>query len=99
VSRISIADKGSVYNLAMLSVIELENMTEVAQVIVSSAMARQESRGAHYRTDYPARGDLASPQHVIIRRAQPGPQVEYAPVTITRWPVEGEAASSIVRAK
>jgi L-aspartate oxidase len=48
--------------------IEARNLHAVASVIVSSALARRESRGAHYRNDYPHRDDVA--RHSVVRQAQ-----------------------------
>jgi L-aspartate oxidase len=47
---------------------EALNILEVARAIASSALARQESRGAHYRTDYPLKDDSSPPRHSYIRK-------------------------------
>lgn len=44
---------GRRYNLELLQAIELENMLQVAQAMVKSALLREESRGAHFRADFP----------------------------------------------
>ena len=72
-------------------------MLDVAEAIVNAALRREESRGAHQRTDFPARDDERFLAHSLIyRNADGSPRVEYLPVTITRWPpaerVYGEAA-------
>jgi fumarate reductase flavoprotein subunit len=62
-------------------------MLEIAETMAQSAMERTESRGAHQRTDYPARDDDKFLAHSLVYRDAGGrPRVEYAPVTITRWP-------------
>ena len=62
-------------------------MLEVAETMAESALRRTESRGAHQRTDYPARDDEKFLAHSLAYRDAEGrPRVEYAPVTITRWP-------------
>jgi fumarate reductase flavoprotein subunit len=59
----------------------------VAETMAQSAMQRTESRGAHQRTDYPARNDEKFLAHSLAYLGTDGrPRVEYAPVTITRWP-------------
>ena len=62
-------------------------MLDVAEAIVHSASRREESRGAHQRTDFPARDDKRYLAHSLIHRDADGsPRIEYPPVTITRWP-------------
>jgi fumarate reductase flavoprotein subunit len=54
---------------------------------VQCALHRRESRGAHQRTDYPARDDERYLAHSLVYRNPDGSgRVEYSPVTITRWP-------------
>ncbi|HLI29850.1 MAG TPA: hypothetical protein VKV79_01970, partial [Terriglobia bacterium] len=50
---------------------ETENLLDAARLIVSCARAREESRGAHYRADFPLRNDAAPPQHSFIARGSP----------------------------
>ena len=47
---------------------EALNILEVARVIARSALAREESRGAHYRTDFPLKADTTPPQHSFVSR-------------------------------
>ena len=55
--------------------------------IIACALQREESRGAHQRTDFPARDDQRFLAHSLIHRDPDGERrVEYLPVTITRWP-------------
>ena len=61
-------------------------MLELADCMVAAGLARQESRGAHARPyDYPERDDENFLRHTIVRWADGGPQLEWRPVTITRW--------------
>jgi L-aspartate oxidase len=48
--------------------LELANLHAVAELIVISALAREESRGAHYRKDFPRRDDAHFARHSVIRR-------------------------------
>ena len=70
---------------------------DVAEAVVNSALRREESRGAHQRTDFPKRDDERFLAHSLTyRNADGSSRVEYLPVKITRWPpaerVYGEAA-------
>jgi L-aspartate oxidase len=50
---------------------EAQNMLEVARLIARCALAREESRGAHYRTDYPLKSDAAPAQHSFVSKDTP----------------------------
>ncbi|MEA1915350.1 MAG: FAD-dependent oxidoreductase, partial [Campylobacterota bacterium] len=52
-SKMGIGDKSKTYNRNLIEFIEFSNMLELSEIIVSSALNRCESRGAHYRLDYP----------------------------------------------
>lgn len=80
-------DHSRTFNTELVAALELSFMLDVAETIVHSALLREESRGAHQRTDFPARDDdrfLAS--SLIHRNADGSRRMEYLPVTITRWP-------------
>ncbi|MBC8230830.1 L-aspartate oxidase [bacterium] len=47
--------------------LELQNMLQTAQLIVQAALQRTESRGGHYRIDYPERDDVNWNRHLILR--------------------------------
>jgi fumarate reductase flavoprotein subunit len=94
---ISIEDRSRTFNTERVAALELAFMLDVAEAIVTAALRREESRGAHQRTDFPKRDDQRFLAHSLIyRKADGSSQVEYLPVTITRWPpaerVYGEAA-------
>jgi fumarate reductase flavoprotein subunit len=84
---IQLDDHGHVFNTELVSALELSCMLEVAETMTQCAFERTESRGAHQRTDYPARDDEKFLAHSLVFRTEEGrPRVEYSPVTITRWP-------------
>ena len=86
-ARVSIDDDSLTFNTERVAGLELSFMLDVADAIVHSALRREESRGAHQRTDFPARDDQRFLAHSLIRRKPDGSAtVEYLPVTITRWP-------------
>jgi len=82
-----LSDHSRTFNTELIATLELSCMLDVAEAIVSSGLRREESRGAHQRTDFPARDDNHYLAHSLVRRDAAGsPAVEYQPVTITRWP-------------
>ncbi len=87
-TRIGLADRDAVFNTELIAALELECMLDVAEAVAHSALAREESRGSHTRTDFPKRDDARFLQHSLAYRTPDGPRIEYEPVTITRWPPE-----------
>jgi fumarate reductase flavoprotein subunit len=80
-------DHSTTFNTELVTKLELAGMLEVAECIVASALRRDESRGAHQRTDFPARDDERFLTHSLARRGLDGEcGIDYLPVTITRWP-------------
>ncbi|MFQ5678274.1 MAG: fumarate reductase (quinol) flavoprotein subunit [Gemmatimonadota bacterium] len=93
-------DDGSrTFNTDLVAGLELSNLLDVAEAILSSALQRTESRGAHQRTDHPRRDDEKFLAHSLAFRSEAAtpPRIEHLPVTVTRWPpaerVYGEQAS------
>lgn len=86
---IELASKKVTYDLELINAIQLEGMLDVAETMFVGAIARKESRGAHYREDYPTRDDKNFLKHSVFRYSRDGPKLEYKPVIITRWkPIE-----------
>jgi fumarate reductase flavoprotein subunit len=84
---VSIADSSRTFNTELVAALELANMLDVAECIVQSALRREESRGAHQRTDFTARDDERFLAHCLVHRNPDGSsRLEDLPVTITRWP-------------
>jgi succinate dehydrogenase / fumarate reductase flavoprotein subunit len=86
--KISISEKGNVYNQNLIASLEMKNLVELAEVVVNSALERRESRGSHFRTDYPKRDDDNYLKHTIAQRTNGGLQITYRPVTLTKWKPE-----------
>ena len=85
--NLSIQDHSRTFNTELAAAVELSFMLDVAEAIVHCALRREESRGAHQRTDFPNRDDQRFLAHSLIwRNADGSCRVEHAPVTITRWP-------------
>ncbi len=83
--KIGIRNRGRRYNLDWARNLELEGMILVAEAIAAGALARKESRGSHFRTDFKERDDENFLKHTIARLTPDGPRLEYRPVTITKW--------------
>jgi succinate dehydrogenase / fumarate reductase flavoprotein subunit len=88
-ANIRIDDKSTVYNTNLYHALEIENLLNLAQVMVKGALERTESRGGHARRDYPERDDVNWLKHTLAFFTEEGPRLDYKPVTITNWlPVE-----------
>lgn len=72
---------GRAYNPGWQEALNLENLVVVARFVVASAAARTESRGSHYRTDYPERDDRRWLRHVVTK-------MQDGEVTVTTEPVD-----------
>jgi succinate dehydrogenase / fumarate reductase flavoprotein subunit len=84
-----VADKSRVYNSNLIHALELENLVDLAEVTVAGALAREESRGAHARRDFPTRDDEGWLRHTLAFHTPDGPRFDHKPVTIDMWkPVE-----------
>ena len=85
--NIALGDTSHTFNTELTAALELAYMMDAAEAIIHSAKARHESRGSHQRTDYPERDDDKFLQHSLAYRTESdAPRIEYAPVSITRWP-------------
>jgi succinate dehydrogenase / fumarate reductase flavoprotein subunit len=91
--NVSVTDRGKRYNTDLLEAVELGFLLDLAEVLVLSAKARNESRGGHFREDYPTRDDVNFMRHTMAYRsgpmgaALPGAEIrlEYKPVVTTRY--------------
>ena len=88
--NVSIQDKGKRFNTDLLEAVELGNLLDLAEVMAVSALARKESRGGHYREDYPNRDDVNFMRHTMAYRevGDDGTEtvrLDYKPVVQTRY--------------
>ncbi|MDI6847136.1 MAG: FAD-binding protein, partial [Candidatus Bathyarchaeia archaeon] len=83
---IKVEDKGRAFNTVLVAALQLDFTLDLAEVTITSALARTESRGAHYRLDHPKRDDENWLKHTLAYYTKKGPRLEYVPVKITKWP-------------
>jgi succinate dehydrogenase / fumarate reductase flavoprotein subunit len=88
--NVSVQDKGKRFNTDLLEAVELGNLLDLAEVLAVSALARTESRGGHYREDYPNRDDVNFMRHTMAYReiGEDGTEsirLDYKPVVQTRY--------------
>ena len=87
-AQITVGDKGRTFNTNLVFTLELGFMLDCAEAIALSALAREESRGAHTRTDMPERDDENWLKHILVSRGAEEPAIEHLPVVITQWTPE-----------
>ncbi len=88
--NISIQDKGKRFNTDLLEAVELGFLLDLAEILVTGALARKESRGGHAREDYRTRDDVNFMRHTMAYRERDAEgrsyvRLDYKPVTITRY--------------
>lgn len=84
-SKVYVRNKNTIFNQELVNVIELEGMLDIAGCICAGAFNRMESRGSHFRTDYPLRDDANWLKHSLFTFTSQGPLVGYKPVSITLY--------------
>ncbi|MCX8203781.1 MAG: succinate dehydrogenase/fumarate reductase flavoprotein subunit, partial [Nitrososphaeria archaeon] len=83
--QMGVTDKSRAYNTNLVHVMEVDAMLEASHAIAVSALHRTESRGGHYRLDFPKRDDEAWLKHILLRWTADGFEIEYKPVVITKY--------------
>jgi succinate dehydrogenase / fumarate reductase flavoprotein subunit len=79
--RVAIGDKGSVFNMDLMEAVEVGFLLDCSDAIVAGSLVREESRGAHYREDFPTRDDVNWMKHTLAYRESDGSiRMEYKPV-------------------
>jgi succinate dehydrogenase / fumarate reductase, flavoprotein subunit len=84
-SRVAITNKGRSFNYDLMETIELGHQLDLCEVVLASALHRRESRGAHFREDFPERDDRTYLAHTLAFKTPRGPQIDYKPTVITRF--------------
>jgi succinate dehydrogenase / fumarate reductase flavoprotein subunit len=83
--NVAIHDRGERFNTDLLEAMELGFLIDLAEVVVAGALAREESRGGHYREDFPTRDDVNFLVHTMAYAGADGVRLEHKPVTITKY--------------
>jgi succinate dehydrogenase / fumarate reductase, flavoprotein subunit len=83
--NVQVVDHATTYNIDLSDALEVGHLLDLAEVIVVGAIARTESRGAHFRVDFPARDDKNWMKHTIAHRTPGGPELSYSPVAYTHF--------------
>ncbi len=84
--RIASTQTDTLFNLELVDKFELDALLTISEVIAASALARQESRGAHYRRDYPRRNDIDWHKHTMVSLDQKNVlQLAHKPVVSSRY--------------
>jgi len=84
IAACGVADTSRRYNLTWMDRLNLENLTLVSRAICAAADFRRDSRGAHFREDFPQVSELAASTYTSVRLVDDRPQVNSAPVAFTR---------------
>jgi succinate dehydrogenase / fumarate reductase, flavoprotein subunit len=87
--RVTVDDKGTLFNNDLTQALELGFLLELAECMVVCGLARKESRGAHARPyDFPERDDENYLRHTLVTWEDGRPKLDWKPVTITKWQPE-----------
>jgi len=83
---VGVSQQNLAFNYQLIQYLELEGMLHLAETVIEGALARRESRGSHYRVDYPNRDDNHWLHHTLAFKTPDGPRLERKEVTITGYP-------------
>jgi succinate dehydrogenase / fumarate reductase flavoprotein subunit len=83
--QIYLDDKGTVFNTELIEALELQSLLLVGEIILTGALNRQESRGAHSREDFLERNDAEFLKHTLAYYSPAGIEIRYMPVVINMF--------------
>ncbi|MFV0634231.1 succinate dehydrogenase flavoprotein subunit [Demequina sp.] len=82
---VAIHDRGTRFNTDLLEAVELAFLLELAEVVIAGAARREESRGGHYREDFPTRDDEKFMKHTMAYSTADGIRLDWKPVVVTKY--------------
>jgi succinate dehydrogenase / fumarate reductase flavoprotein subunit len=88
VLELKVGNESRKFNYELTEFFELENMLKTAEVMVFSALQREESRGSHFRSDFPERNDGQWLKHTLVHATLEGLRASYRPVVVTKFAPE-----------
>ena len=83
-ARVGVADGDRAFNLSWHDWLNLESLIAVSRVIAAAALAREDSRGAHYREDHPAASELATSSYILVQQQRAALVIRRERVRFTR---------------
>lgn len=86
VLKVAPKQRALAFNNEFIQYCELKGMLHLAEVIVEGALAREESRGSHFRVDYPKRDDEHWLRHTLAFKTAEGVKLDYKKVSVTSYP-------------
>ena len=86
--KVSLDYRGLTFNQDLIHALELEGMLDLAEIIALGALAREESRGSHYRLDFRERDDAKWLRHTLAYPTPEGPSLRFCPVALTEFEIE-----------
>jgi fumarate reductase flavoprotein subunit len=100
---LGLADGDRAFNLTWHDWLNVENLLTISEVIALAAIGREDSRGAHFREDFPETGDLQTSAYCRVHSRDGAPALEMVPVGFTivkpgESLIEGEAGAPMVAA-
>jgi fumarate reductase flavoprotein subunit len=78
-----VADGDRAFNLTWHDWLNLRSLVEISKVIATAALRRENSRGAHFRADFPGEGDLAASAYTVVRQRDGAIDITERPVQFT----------------
>lgn len=85
-ARVGLRHHGKMFNHELSAFLELGPLLDVAEAVITAAQARKESRGVHYRRDFPTLNDEGWRKHTLVLHRSESPIVEIRPVNAGRSP-------------